>query len=53
MNLRTKTASSQPTSHSLHYELVGVGEVWASLINYEEKESGDIMIPGEVGLAVF
>ena len=36
----------------MHFELVGVGEVWASLKNYEEKESGDIMIPGEVGLAV-
>ena len=36
----------------MHNELVGVGEVWASLKNYEEKESGDIMIPGEVGLAV-
>ena len=36
----------------MHFEPVGVGEVWASLKNYEEKESGDIMIPGEVGLAV-
>ena len=39
-------------SHSFHSESVGVGKIWTSVRNYEERENGDVVIPGEVGLAV-
>ena len=38
--------------HSFHSESVGVGKIWTSVRNYEERENGDVVIPGEVGLAV-